>query len=126
MKNADQFDAPEFDDEWIKQFVDDPFILYDETIPIDLYETSTAYILEADLTKIDGQQLSMTFLDHDFILAVKTSEQLYKKTLLLPFFLNDKQIETEYQNQILAIKISKETNNEANYEEPSFSFNILL
>ncbi|NPC92907.1 Hsp20/alpha crystallin family protein [Bacillus sp. WMMC1349] len=126
MKNADQFDFTEFDDEWIKQFVDDPFILYDETIPIDLYETSTEYIIEADLAKIDGQQLSMTFLDHDFTLAVKTSEQLYKKTLLLPFFLNDKQIETEYQNQILAIKISKETNNDANHEEPSFSFNFLL
>ncbi|MFT0800999.1 Hsp20/alpha crystallin family protein [Bacillus swezeyi] len=120
MTNAKRFDSPEFDEEWMKLFFDDPFALYDETVPIDLYETSTDYIIEADLNHLNAQHLHMTFSGHDFKLEVKTDDQLYEKTMMLPFFLNDKQIETECQNKILSVKINKE----ANKDEASVSFSI--
>ncbi|GIN68334.1 Hsp20/alpha crystallin family protein [Bacillus sonorensis] len=120
MTNAKRSDSSEFDEEWLKQFFDDPFALYDETIPLDLYETSTAYIIEADLTNITPANLHMTFSGYDFTLSVKTDEQAYEKTMMLPFFLNDKQIETEYQNHILSVKINKQ----GSQDEASVSFNI--
>ncbi|MEC1591410.1 Hsp20/alpha crystallin family protein [Bacillus sonorensis] len=120
MTNAKRSDSSEFDEEWLKQFFDDPFALYDETIPLDLYETSTAYIIEADLTNITPANLNMTFSGYDFTLSVKTDEQAYEKTMMLPFFLNDKQIETEYQNHILSVKINKQ----GSQDEASVSFNI--
>ncbi|MFN2747320.1 MULTISPECIES: Hsp20/alpha crystallin family protein [unclassified Bacillus (in: firmicutes)] len=120
MTNAKRSDYPEFDEEWMKQFFDDPFALYDETIPIDLYETSTDYIIEADLSHLNCEHLHMTFSGYDFKLKVRTDEQHYEKTLMLPFFLNDKQIETECQNKILSVKINKE----ANQDEASVSLNI--
>ncbi|KUL17491.1 Spore coat protein M [Bacillus paralicheniformis] len=120
MTNAKRFDSADFDKEWMKQFVDDPFLLYDETLPIDLYETSTEYIIEADLSRLNARHLDMTFSGYDFKLAVKTDEQHYEKSLMLPFFLNDKQIEAEWENSILAVKINKE----ASQDEVSLSFHI--
>ncbi|MGV7064734.1 Hsp20/alpha crystallin family protein, partial [Bacillus velezensis] len=35
-KNAEEFDDTE---EWLRQFYEDPYAWYDETLPIDLYET---------------------------------------------------------------------------------------
>lgn len=52
MTNAKQFDSSDFEEEWMKQFFDDPFVLYDETLPIDLYETSTEYIIETELSNV--------------------------------------------------------------------------
>ncbi len=86
MTNTKRFDSADFDKEWMKQFVDDPFLLYDETFPIDLYETSTEYIIEADLSRLNARHLDMTFSGYDFKLAVKTDEQHYEKSLMLPFF----------------------------------------
>lgn len=52
MNHSKRNDANDFDsmDEWLRQFFEDPFAWYDETLPIDLYETSQQYIIEADLT----------------------------------------------------------------------------
>lgn len=120
MTNAKQFDSSDFEEEWMKQFFDDPFALYDETLPIDLYETSTEYIIETELSIFTPRSLRITFSGYDFKLAVISDEQDYEKTMMLPFFLNDKQIETECQNQILSVKISKQ----ANKDETSVSFHI--
>ena len=120
MTNTKRFDSADFDKEWMKQFVDDPFLLYDETLPIDLYETSTEYIIEADLSHLNVRHLDLTISGYDFKLAVKTDEQLYEKSLMLPFFLNDKQIEAECENNILAVKINKESSK----DDISLSINI--
>ena len=80
MTNTKCFDSADFDKEWMKQFVDDPFLLY---------ETSTEYIIEADLSHLNVRHLDLTFSGYDFKLAVKTDEQLYEKSLMLPFFLNE-------------------------------------
>lgn len=86
MTNAKQFDSSDFEEEWMKQFFDDPFVLYDETLPIDLYETSTEYIIETELSNVTPRSLRITFSGYDFKLAVISDEQEYEKTMMLPFF----------------------------------------
>lgn len=62
MNHSKRNDANDFDsmDEWLRQFFEDPFAWYDETLPIDLYETSQQYIIEADLTFLQPTQVTVT------------------------------------------------------------------
>ncbi|MDQ7724161.1 outer spore coat protein CotM [Bacillus halotolerans] len=112
MTHSKRNDANDFDgmEEWLRQFFEDPFAWYDETLPIDLYETSQQYIIEADLSAIQPTQITITLSGCEFILTVKSSEQTLEKQMMLPFYLNDKSIETECENQILTVAVNKETN----------------
>ncbi|WP_316275192.1 outer spore coat protein CotM [Bacillus halotolerans] len=110
--NANDFDGME---EWLRQFFEDPFAWYDETLPIDLYETSQQYIIEADLSSIQPTQITITLSGCEFILTVKSSEQTLEKQMMLPFYLNDKSIETECENQILTVAVNKETNDGSSF-----------
>ncbi|MCY8298542.1 Hsp20/alpha crystallin family protein, partial [Bacillus inaquosorum] len=71
MTHSKRNDANDFDgmDEWLRQFFEDPFAWYDETLPIDLYETSQQYIIEADLTFLKPTQVTVTLSECDFILT---------------------------------------------------------
>lgn len=111
MTHSKRNDANDFDgmDEWLRQFFEDPFAWYDETLPIDLYETSQQYIIEADLTFLKPTQVTVTLSGCDFILTVKSSVQIFEKQMMLPFYLNDKTIQTECENQILTVAVNKET-----------------
>ncbi|ARV44031.1 spore coat protein [Bacillus subtilis] len=111
MTHSKRNDANDFDgmDEWLRQFFEDPFAWYDETLPIDLYETSQQYIIEADLTFLKPTQVTVTLSGCDFILTVKASGQTFEKQMMLPFYLNDKTIQTECENQILTVAVNKET-----------------
>ncbi|MBT2575165.1 Hsp20/alpha crystallin family protein [Bacillus sp. ISL-51] len=119
-KNDEEFDDME---EWLRQFYEDPYAWYDETLPIDLYETSQQYIIEADLTALQPiQMLTVTLSGCEFILSVKSAERTLKKQMMLPFYLNDKHIYTDFTNHILTVSMNKETN-----ETPaSFSFQFPL
>ncbi|AME05113.1 Hsp20/alpha crystallin family protein [Bacillus siamensis] len=117
--------AEEFDDieEWLRQFYEDPYAWYDEALPIDLYETSRQYIIEADLTALKPvQAMTVTLSGNEFMLSVKTLEQTLNKQMMLPFYLNDKHIFTDFTNHILTVSMNKEPN-----ETPaSFSFQFPL
>jgi spore coat protein M len=123
MTHSKRNDANDFDgmDEWLRQFFEDPFAWYDETLPIDLYETSQQYIIEADLSSLQPTQITITLSGCEFILTVKSSEQTLEKQMMLPFYLNDKSIETECENQILTVAVNKEMN-----EGSSFSLQFPL
>ncbi len=117
MTHSKRNDANDFDgmEEWLRQFFEDPFAWYDETLPIDLYETSQQYIIEADLSAIQPTQITITLSGCEFILTVKSSEQTLEKQMMLPFYLNDKSIETECENQILTVAVNKETNDGSSF-----------
>ncbi|WP_052586007.1 Hsp20/alpha crystallin family protein [Bacillus velezensis] len=119
-KNAEEFDDTE---EWLRQFYEDPYAWYDETLPIDLYETSRQYIIEADLTALKQvQAITVTLSGNEFMLSVKTLERILNKQMVLPFYLNDKHIFTDFTNHILTVSMNKEPN-----ETPaSFSFQFPL
>ncbi|MEC1668326.1 outer spore coat protein CotM [Bacillus mojavensis] len=123
MTHSKRNDANEIDgmEEWLRQFFEDPFAWYDETLPIDLYETSQQYIIEADLSSLQPTQITITLSGCEFILTVKSSEQTLEKQMMLPFYLNDKSIETECENQILTVAVNKEMN-----EGSSFSLQFRL
>ncbi|XYJ23433.1 Hsp20/alpha crystallin family protein [Bacillus velezensis] len=120
LKNAEEFDDTE---EWLRQFYEDPYAWYDETLPIDLYETSRQYIIEADLTALKQvQAITVTLSGNEFMLSVKTLERTLNKQMVLPFYLNDKHIFTDFTNHILTVSMNKEPN-----ETPaSFSFQFPL
>lgn len=111
MTHSKRNDANDFDsmDEWLRQFFEDPFAWYDETLPIDLYETSQQYIIEADLTFLQPTQVMVTLSGYEFILTVKSSGQTFEKQMMLPFYFNDKIIQAECENQILTVAVNKET-----------------
>ncbi|MEC2176880.1 Hsp20/alpha crystallin family protein [Bacillus amyloliquefaciens] len=119
-KNAEEFDDTV---EWLRQFYEDPYAWYDETLPIDLYETSRQYIIEADLTALKPvQSMTVTLSGLEFMLSVKTLERTLNKQMMLPFYLNDKHILTDFTNHILTVSMNKEPN-----ETPaSFSFQFPL
>lgn len=123
MTHSKRNDANDFDgmEEWLRQFFEDPFAWYDETLPIDLYETSQQYIIEADLSSLQPTQITITLSGCEFILTVKSLEQTLEKQMMLPFYLNDKSIETECENQILTVAVKKEMN-----EGSSFSLQFPL
>jgi spore coat protein M len=123
MTHSKRNDANDFDgmEEWLRQFFEDPFAWYDETLPIDLYETSQQYIIEADISSLQPTQITITLSGCEFILTVKSSEQTLEKQMMLPFYLNDKSIETECENQILTVAVNKEMN-----EGSSFSLQFPL
>lgn len=109
MNHSKRNDANDFDsmDEWLRQFFEDPFAWYDETLPIDLYETSQQYIIEADLTFLQPTQVTVTLSGCEFILTVKSSGQTFEKQMMLPFYFNDKNIQVECENQILTVAVNK-------------------
>ncbi|MCM3353286.1 outer spore coat protein CotM [Bacillus halotolerans] len=115
MTHSKRNDANDGMEEWLRQFFEDPFAWYDETLPIDLYETSQQYIIEADLSAIQPTQITITLSGCEFILTVKSSEQTLEKQMMLPFYLNDKSIETECENQILTVAVNKETNDGSSF-----------
>ncbi|MEG7281619.1 outer spore coat protein CotM [Bacillus sp. 0909A] len=117
MTHSKRNDANDFDgmEEWLRHFFEDPFAWYDETLPIDLYETSQQYIIEADLSSLQPTQITITLSGCEFILTAKSSEQTLEKQMMLPFYLNDKSIETECENQILTVAVNKEINDGSSF-----------
>lgn len=107
-------------DDWMKQFLDDPFAIYDDTFPIDLYETTNEYIVEADMSSYHVTHIEINYHDQELCLTVKTEKEDIKKSIFLPFDLAKKNIESECANHILSIKIAKQKNGDYS------SFSIIL
>ncbi|MGE6632217.1 Hsp20/alpha crystallin family protein [Bacillus sp. NPDC077027] len=116
MDNEKQENSSDFlrTDDWLHLLLDDPFAWYDEQLPIDLYETSCEYIIEVDISALSIRELKLTFSGHELILSYaenrpKHEDKMIEKSIMLPFYLNDKKIETECENRILSIKIQRDT-----------------
>lgn len=124
MENEKQVNSSDFleIDDWLNVLMDDPFAWYDEQLPIDLYETSRDYIIEIDLSTLSITDLKLTFSGCELILAylIDGREQPIEKSVMLPFYLNDKDIDTDYENRIISIKIKKD----AHRQDGVFSFQM--
>ncbi|NOL32777.1 Hsp20/alpha crystallin family protein [Bacillus altitudinis] len=124
MENEKQVNSSDFleIDDWLNVLMDDPFAWYDEQLPIDLYETSRDYIIEIDLSTLSITDLKLTFSGCELILAylIDGREQPIEKSVMLPFYLNDKDIDTDYENRIISIKIKKD----AHRQDGAFSFQM--
>lgn len=124
MENEKQVNSSDFleIDDWLNVLMDDPFAWYDEQLPIDLYETSRDYIIEIDLSTLSITDLKLTFSGCELILAylIDEREQPIEKSVILPFYLNDKDIDTDYENRIISIKIKKD----AHRQDGAFSFQM--
>ncbi|UYO37062.1 Hsp20/alpha crystallin family protein [Bacillus zhangzhouensis] len=128
MKNEKKSNSSDFFeiDDWLNVLMDDPFAWYDEHLPIDLYETSRDYIIEIDVSTLSITDVKLTFAGHELTLiyavqkANGAGEQAIEKSVMLPFYLNDKDIETDYENQIISIKIKKYSD----HPSGAFSFQI--
>ena len=124
MENEKQVNSSDFleIDDWLNVLMDDPFAWYDEQLPIDLYETSRDYIIEIDLSTLSITDLKLTFCGCELILAylIDEIEQPIEKSVMLPFYLNDKDIDTDYENRIISIKIKKD----AHRQDGAFSFQM--
>lgn len=111
MENEKQSNSSDFIeiDDWLRVLMDDPFSWYDEQLPIDLYETSRDYIIEIDLSTLSITDLKLTFAGYELTLVylIDKQEQPIEKSVMLPFYLNDKDIDTDYENRIISIKIKK-------------------
>jgi len=128
MENEKQSNSSDFleIDDWLNVLMDDPFAWYDEHLPIDLYETSRDYIIEIDVSTLSIADVKLTFAGHELTLAYTVQkpndkgEQPIEKSVMLPFYLNDKEIETEYENRIISIRIKKSSD----HPSGAFSFQI--
>ncbi|WP_226567886.1 Hsp20/alpha crystallin family protein [Bacillus stratosphericus] len=124
MKSKNSSDFLEIDD-WLNVLMDDPFAWYEEHLPIDLYETSRDYIIEMDISGLSITDLKLTFAGYELIFAYTVTEpndgeQSFEKSVMLPFYLNDKDIDTNYENQMFSIKIKKHSHR----RDGAFSFQM--
>ncbi|MER3125156.1 Hsp20/alpha crystallin family protein [Bacillus pumilus] len=128
MENEKQSNSSDFleIDDWLNVLMEDPFAWYDEHLPIDLYETSRDYIIEIDVSDLSITDVKLTFCEHELTFACTVQkpnnegEQPIEKNVMLPFYLNDKDIEADYENRIIAIKIKKYSS----HPSGAFSFQI--
>ncbi|KPN15200.1 spore coat protein [Bacillus australimaris] len=128
MENEKQLNSSDFleIDDWLNVLMDDPFAWYDERLPIDLYETSRDYIIEIDVSTLTITDVKLTFGGHELTLTCTVQkpnnegEQAIEKSVMLPFYLNDKDIETDYEHRIISIKIKKCSD----HPSGAFSFQI--
>lgn len=128
MENEKQVNSSDFleIDDWLNVLMDDPFAWYDEHLPIDLYETSRDYFIEIDISTLSITDVKLTFAGYELTLAFTAqkpndeSEQQIEKSVMLPFYLNNKDIDTEYENRIISIKIKKYSH----HQDGAFSFQM--
>lgn len=104
-------------EEWMTQFFTDPFtsLLDEQTFRLDLFETGEDFIVEAEL----GEEIAkeMIRLDvkkdclHISVLEANLDEdkQERRRSVVLPFPIENKNITATFTNGILEIKISKTT-----------------
>lgn len=99
-------------EEWMIQFLQDPFtsFLDDYTFRVDLFETSTSYIVEAYIENKQKNHISIEIKNDSLTISVvlKDEESPKERTVILPFYLEDKWIEAKYEDPILEVKVLKE------------------
>ncbi|PLR69864.1 spore coat protein [Bacillus sp. UMB0893] len=103
-------------EEWMNQFFTDPFsaLIDYHSFRVDLFETSEDYIVEAEFTDMNPEQIRIEINQESLIIKVLATlsendekDQL-ERTILLPFTLEKKVIEAFFSNDILEVKIAKD------------------
>ncbi|WP_159439911.1 Hsp20/alpha crystallin family protein [Bacillus sinesaloumensis] len=115
MNNFDKSNPFSFHglEDWMKQFLDDPYLLDDYQFRIDLFETQNEYIIEAELSGYQPEQIQLNVENDTFRIkltdCVKPPNDtvLTERVVTLPFELEKKKIEALFRNEILEIYIKK-------------------
>jgi spore coat protein M len=97
--------------QWLEALCSDPFTNdLDETIfHVDVFETETHYIVEAELISCTSEQISVTCENDALTIQVHKNENIDKQRVVhLPFPLLNKDIYANFTPPILEIYISKE------------------
>ncbi|WP_099355279.1 Hsp20/alpha crystallin family protein [Fredinandcohnia onubensis] len=100
-------------EEWMKQFLEDPYLLDDYQFRIDLFETQNDYIIEAELSGYQPEQIQLDVKDDTFHIKLTdcknppNNKVLTERVVTLPFELEKKKIEALFRNEILEIYIKK-------------------
>jgi spore coat protein M len=99
-------------DQWLQILLADPFIDYlDETMfRVDVFETEEHYIIEATLPLYTDNQINVKCHDNTAIIQAYEQNNDYKERIVqLPFTLTDKEVRAYFENDILEVRISKDT-----------------
>ncbi|MCH1625649.1 Hsp20/alpha crystallin family protein [Ferdinandcohnia quinoae] len=120
MNNKEDSTPMPFDDiegleEWMKQFLDDPYTNWidENQFRVDLFETQDEYIVEAELSGYQAQQIVITIINDTMNIQVKKineppqDEVISQRLVTLPFDLEKKKISALFRNEILEIFIKK-------------------
>ncbi|MCC3357377.1 Hsp20/alpha crystallin family protein [Bacillus sp. REN16] len=100
-------------EDWMKQFLEDPYLLDDYQFRIDLFETQNEYIIEAELSGYQPEQIQLNVKNDTFQIKLTDCVKPPNDTILterivtLPFELEKKKIEALFRNEILEIYIKK-------------------
>lgn len=100
-------------EDWMRQFLDDPYLLDDYQFRIDLFETQNEYIIEAELFGYQPEQIQLNVKNDTFHIKLTDCEIppndkiLTERIVTLPFELEKKIIEALFRNEILEIYIKK-------------------
>ncbi|MGG3889788.1 Hsp20/alpha crystallin family protein [Metabacillus fastidiosus] len=102
---------------WMEQFFYDPFtsFLDQYTFRVDLFETSTYFIIEAELNDVQLDHIKVEINNETLKITkiMKPAEEDIQmeelnRTVILPFSIEQKEIDAHYVNGILEVKIAKE------------------
>jgi len=101
-------------EEWMNQFFQDPFtgFLDEYTFRVDLFETSCEYIIEAQLEKVNKNQIELKINKDCLFITIypsKKEQEKKERSVFLPFHLEDKVIQTSYEKGILEVIILKDS-----------------
>ncbi|MEH7387486.1 Hsp20/alpha crystallin family protein [Bacillus sp. JJ1521] len=100
-------------EDWMKQFLEDPYLLDDYQFRVDLFETQNEYIIEAELSGYLPEQIRLNVKNDTFHIRLTDREKSSNDTILterivtLPFELEKKKIKALFRNEILEIYIKK-------------------
>ncbi|WP_010282206.1 Hsp20/alpha crystallin family protein [Bacillus timonensis] len=100
-------------EEWMRQFLEDPYLLDDYQFRIDLFETQNEYIIEAELFGYQPEQIQLNVKNDTFHIKLTNCEEppdetvLTERVVTLPFELEKRKIEALFRNEILEIYIKK-------------------
>ncbi|MCP8969125.1 Hsp20/alpha crystallin family protein [Ectobacillus ponti] len=97
-------------EQWMDQFLADPYASfhYPSGIRVDLFETETEYIIEADLPDVEQQHICVQKEEAGLcILVAKQPEQLIERHIQLPIDMRDRLMNASLECGLLSIHISK-------------------
>ncbi|MDG4656023.1 Hsp20/alpha crystallin family protein [Ectobacillus antri] len=119
-KKKDCFLRIEGFEQWMNQFLSDPFALhYPDGISVDLFETELEYIIEADLPTSCRKQVCIEKTENGLCILMKNNDCTLKRDIALPINIMHKKMVASFENGFLAIHISR---NQSAQNEPIVQF----
>ncbi|AZB43057.1 hypothetical protein CEF21_12495 [Bacillus sp. FJAT-42376] len=111
MNDPKQSGSSDFEglDQWLAQFLDDPFAGgSSHSFRTDVYETSSQYIIEADLSDLFPACIKVIKGDQCLTIQTYCRKKMEKEALVfLPFCLSKREMSASYADGILEVFIRK-------------------